>query len=101
MACGAGRWQQRLPERRQRRLRVQRTTKFSAIPPGPDHFRVGATTAFNGKSYSVTSNQQVMLISAQGELPYLPELGRSFAMVELRSRARVPSGNTGRLGAEH
>jgi ribosomal protein S27E len=65
--------------------------------PDPDHFRVGATTAFNGKSYSVTSNQQVMLISAQGELPYLPELGRSFAMVELRSQG---TGAIGRGDAE-
>jgi ribosomal protein S27E len=65
--------------------------------PDAEHFRVGATTAFNGKSYSVTSNQQVMLISAQGELPYLPELGRSFAMVELRSQG---SGAIGRVDGE-
>ncbi|MBK7052822.1 MAG: DUF4178 domain-containing protein [Rhodoferax sp.] len=65
--------------------------------PAPDHFRVGATTAFNGKPCSVTSNQQVMLISAQGELPYLPELGRSFAMVELRSQG---TGAIGRADGE-
>jgi hypothetical protein len=50
-------------------------------------FRVGANTAINGMPFSVASNQQVALMSAQGELPYLPELGRSFAMVELRSQS--------------
>lgn len=54
-----------------------------AMPPA-DKFRVGATTAINGKPYAVASNQQVALISAQGELPRLPKLGASFAMVELR-----------------
>jgi endogenous inhibitor of DNA gyrase (YacG/DUF329 family) len=47
--------------------------------------RVGATTAVNGQSYTVASNEQVMLVSAQGELPRLPELGRPFAVVELRN----------------
>jgi hypothetical protein len=46
---------------------------------------VGATSAFAGQSYTVTSNEQVALTSAQGELPHLPELGRAFAMVELRN----------------
>lgn len=55
--------------------------------PTADRFRVGATTAINGKSFTVTSNQQVTLIAAQGELPRLPELGVPFAMVELRSQA--------------
>ncbi|RYX94053.1 MAG: DUF4178 domain-containing protein [Comamonadaceae bacterium] len=54
------------------------------IPP-PDTFRVGATTAINGKQFSVASNEQVSLISAQGELPHLPPLNKSFAMVELRN----------------
>ncbi len=40
--------------------------------PAPEQFRVGATTAINGKSYTVASNEQVALISAQGELPRLP-----------------------------
>ncbi|MET0208737.1 MAG: DUF4178 domain-containing protein, partial [Burkholderiaceae bacterium] len=31
------------------------------------------------------SNEQVSLVSAQGELPKLPELGRPFAVVELRN----------------
>ncbi len=53
--------------------------------PAPEQFRVGATTAINGKSFSVASNQTVALRSAQGELPHLPGLGMSFAMVELRS----------------
>jgi len=47
--------------------------------------RVGATTAVNGQSYTVASNEQVMLVSAQGELPRLPELGRPFAVAELRN----------------
>ncbi|MDO8448635.1 MAG: DUF4178 domain-containing protein [Rhodoferax sp.] len=61
--------------------------------PDAAHFRVGATTAINGKSFSVASNQQVALISAQGELPHLPVLGQSFAMVELRSQG---NGSIGR-----
>ena len=56
--------------------------------PAPEFFRVGATTAINGKTFSVASNQQVALISAQGELPHLPALGQTFALVELRG----PSG---------
>jgi hypothetical protein len=54
--------------------------------PEAERFRVGATTAINGKSYTVASNQAVQLIAAQGELPRLPELGASHAMVELRSQ---------------
>lgn len=53
-------------------------------PPAVD-LRVGATTAFNGQSYTVASNEQVALVSAQGELPRLPELGRRFPVVELRN----------------
>ena len=55
--------------------------------PAPERFRVGATTAVNGSTFSVASNQQVALISAQGELPRLPELGALHAMVELRSQS--------------
>jgi len=54
------------------------------VPPAPQ-FRVGATTAIEGKPFNVASNEQVSLISAQGELPKLPPLGQAFAMVELRS----------------
>jgi hypothetical protein len=54
--------------------------------PEAERFRVGGSTAINGKSFSVASNQQVALISAQGELPRLPALGHLFAMVELRSQ---------------
>ena len=54
--------------------------------PGADRFRVGATTAIGGKPFSVASNNQVALMSAQGELPRLPQLGQWFAMVELRSQ---------------
>ena len=55
--------------------------------PAAEHFRVGATTAINGKTFSVASNHSVALLSAQGELPHLPALGVPFAMVELRSAA--------------
>jgi hypothetical protein len=50
-------------------------------------FRIGASTAIKGQPFSVASNQQVALMSAQGELPHLPEVGHSFAMVELRSQS--------------
>lgn len=53
-------------------------------PPAAE-LRVGATTAVNGQSYTVASNEQAALLSAQGELPHLPALGRPFAVVELRS----------------
>lgn len=60
------------------------------INPGRDmpeaaRFRIGATTAINGKPYSVAYTGQAQLISAQGELPKLPPLGQPFGMVELRS----------------
>jgi hypothetical protein len=54
--------------------------------PLAEHFRVGATTAINGQSFSVAANNPVALMSAQGELPRLPALGQPFAMVELRSQ---------------
>ena len=59
----------------------------SANRPLPEaaRFRVGATTAIGGKTFSIASNEDVTLVSAQGELPKLPPPGRSFAMVELRS----------------
>jgi hypothetical protein len=63
------------------------TTPVQRDMPAAERFRVGATTAINGVSFSVASNAQVALISAQGELPRLPALGASFAMVELRSQA--------------
>ncbi len=53
--------------------------------PEAARFRVGGTTAIAGKSFSVSSNQDVALLAAQGELPKLPPLGQPFAMVELRS----------------
>ncbi len=65
--------------------------------PAAEQFRVGASTAINGKPYSVASNNQVALLSAQGELPRLPVLGQSFAMVELRSQG---NGAIGRAAAE-
>jgi len=53
--------------------------------PDAARFRVGATTAVAGKSFTVAANDRVTLISAQGELPRLPPLNQPFAMVELRS----------------
>jgi hypothetical protein len=53
--------------------------------PTADRFRVGGTTAINGKTFSVASNETVSLISAQGELPHLPALGQEFSVVDLRS----------------
>ncbi|HEX2546996.1 MAG TPA: DUF4178 domain-containing protein [Ramlibacter sp.] len=53
--------------------------------PEADRFRVGATTAIGGKSYQVTGNEQVALISAEGELPKLPPVDARFPVVELRS----------------
>ena len=62
--------------------------------PTAEQFRVGATTAINGTTFSVASNQRVALMAAQGELPHLPPLGQSFAMVELRSQG------TGAIGRD-
>ena len=58
-----------------------------AALPAAAFFRLGASTAIKGKSFSVTSNQSVALLSARGELPHLPELGQPFSMVELRSQS--------------
>ena len=58
---------------------------FGRAPPAPTDLRVGAATAAHGKTYTVTSNVTVALVSAQGELPKLPPLGATFPMVELRS----------------
>ena len=55
-----------------------------AMPP-PERLTPGTPSTINGKSFTVTSNQQVLLLSAQGELPHLPELGLKHTMVELRS----------------
>lgn len=55
------------------------------ILPEAARFRVGSTTAINGKPYSVAFSGQATLISAQGELPKLPALGQPFGLVELRS----------------
>jgi DNA-directed RNA polymerase subunit RPC12/RpoP len=63
---------------------VQPATLSREVPPA-EKFRVGASTAINGKTFAVASNESVSLLSAQGELPHLPALGASFVMVELRS----------------
>ena len=54
------------------------------VPPAAQ-LRVGATVPIEGKAYQVAYNEQVALISAQGELPKLPPLDTPFGMVELRS----------------
>ncbi len=63
---------------------TRRATLTRGVPL-PGQFRIGLQTAINGKTYVVTSNQRVALVSAQGELPRLPRLGESFDVVELRS----------------
>ncbi|HVZ46969.1 MAG TPA: DUF4178 domain-containing protein [Ramlibacter sp.] len=56
-----------------------------ALPLFTSSFRVGANTAIAGKTYEVTSNEEVALVSAQGELPKLPPMNQPFAMIEMRS----------------
>lgn len=63
--------------------------------PEAARFRVGATTAINGKTYTVTSTQTVVLVAAQGELPRLPPLGAPHAMVELRSQGTAAGAQIG------
>lgn len=65
-----------------------------AIPPA-SAFRVGANVQLGGRAFGVASTQQVMLLSAQGELPRLPELGRAFDLVELRSQGPGAGGGIG------
>ena len=60
--------------------------------PDAQHMRLGATTAIDGRTYAVTTNDTVQLLSAQGELPRLPPLGTPFALVELRSQGDSASG---------
>ena len=60
-------------------------TELQRAAPPAGELRVGMTTAFGGRSFSVASNQQVALVSAQGELSHLPALGQPFDVVELRS----------------
>ena len=54
--------------------------------PDASGFKLGQTVRLGGKAFSVASNQRVQLISAQGELPRLPALGKEFPLVELRSQ---------------
>ncbi|MGR4868563.1 DUF4178 domain-containing protein [Variovorax sp. LARHSF232] len=53
--------------------------------PAAESLRVGLTTAIDGRRFTVSSHQQVSLVSAQGELPRLPALGQPFTVVELRN----------------
>ena len=78
---------------------AQPQSQSSESPP-PERFRVGATTTINGQSFSVASNQQVMLLAAQGELPHLPALGQSFAMVELRSQGAASVAGASMIGKD-
>lgn len=61
--------------------------------PEASHFRVGATTAIDGTSYTVASADTVWLRAAQGELSHLPPLGQHFAMVDLRSQGDARNGH--------
>ncbi len=74
------------------------TTPLNGQPdvPAAASFRLGQSTRINGRAFSVASNQLVMLISAQGELPRLPELGKEFAVVELRSQGEAPPAGVAR-----
>ncbi|MDA7419227.1 DUF4178 domain-containing protein [Xenophilus arseniciresistens] len=54
-------------------------------PPEADDLRVGMTTAIDGRPFTVSSNQEVWLHAAQGELSHLPGLGERLRMVELRN----------------
>jgi Domain of unknown function (DUF4178) len=56
----------------------------SSAIPAAINFVVGKTTAINGKSFTIASNNTVSLLSAQGELPKLPVSGTPFEVVELR-----------------
>jgi len=62
-----------------------RPADFGREVPPPDALRVGASTAAFGKTWSIASNLDVALISAQGEMPKMPPLGTTFRMAELRS----------------
>lgn len=53
--------------------------------PTAESLRVGITTAIDGRPFTVASNQDVRLVSAQGELSHLPPLGQPFRVVELRN----------------
>lgn len=63
---------------------LSHATDFGRVVPPADMLRVGAATVVGNKPFTVASNVTVVLLSAQGELPKLPPLGRPFAMVELR-----------------
>lgn len=52
--------------------------------PDAEHLRVGAQTAVNGATYTVSFHQPVSLSAAEGELSHLPPIGQPFDMVELR-----------------
>lgn len=52
--------------------------------PAAESLRLGLTTAIDGQPFTVSSNQAVRLVSAQGELSHLPPPDQPFRMVELR-----------------
>ena len=52
--------------------------------PEAEHLRVGAQTALNGATYTVSFRQPVALAAAEGELSHLPPIGQPFDVVELR-----------------
>lgn len=63
---------------------MRRIAPGRALPEAA-RFRLGRTTAINGRRYSVAYVGQARLIAAQGELSWLPPLDAPFDMVALRS----------------
>ena len=53
--------------------------------PDPARWRPGQNVAISGVQYAVTSVVQAQLLAAEGEMPHQPELGKPFAVVELRT----------------
>jgi len=53
--------------------------------PAAESLRAGMTVAIDGRPYTVASNEEATLVSAQGELPRLPVPGAPFRVVELRN----------------
>jgi ribosomal protein S27E len=66
---------------------MARAAPLGRAVPAASHFRLDSVTAVSGCSYTVAFNGEVSLLSAQGELPKLPALGKPFAAVELRGAA--------------
>lgn len=53
--------------------------------PAVDTLKVGGNLAVNGSNYTISSVEEVSLMSAQGELPYAPKIGPVFMVADLRN----------------